>query len=157
MVTSLLNVVVSMSSSVPRILRKAKILNSGWNYNYSINDRKKIEEKYQKGNKKGHLSYPLSSILRMENEFVVTIKFHGTVYHVPLRFSVAPFFRRKMHHNSKKKKKVRYFWSMRFVLLFASLLNLLAVRQHTRSCIQYRPTEEKSCIPCKLHKVCHIE
>lgn len=57
----------------------------------------------------------------------------------------------------KKKKKVRYFWSMRFVLLFASLLNLLAVRQHTRSCIQYRPTEEKSCIPCKLHKVCHIE
>lgn len=42
-----------------------------------------------------------------------------------------------------KKKKVRYFWSMRFVLLFASLLNLLAVRQHTRSCIQYRPTEEK--------------
>lgn len=35
---------------------------------------KKIEEKYQKGNKKGHLSYPLSSILRMENEFVVTIK-----------------------------------------------------------------------------------
>lgn len=39
----------------------------------------------------------------MENEFVVTIKFHGTVYHVPLRFSVAPFFRRKMHHNSKKK------------------------------------------------------
>lgn len=150
MVTSLLNVVVSMSSSVPRILRKAKILNSGWNYNYSINDRKKIEEKYQKGNKKGHLSYPLSSILRME------IIFHGTVYYVPLRFSVAPFFRRKMHHNSKK-KKVRYFWSMRFVLLFAPLLNLLAVHQHTRSCIQYRPTEEKSCIPCKLHKVCHIE
>lgn len=64
---------------------------------------KKIEEKYQKGNKKGHLSYPLSSILRMENKFVVTIIFHGTVYHVPFRFSVAPFFRRKMHHNSKKK------------------------------------------------------
>lgn len=41
----------------------------------------------------------------MENEFVVTIIFHGTVYHVPFRFSVAPFFRRKMHHNSKKKKK----------------------------------------------------
>lgn len=46
LVILLLNVVVLMLSLVLRILRKVKIFNSGWNYNYLINDRKKIEEKY---------------------------------------------------------------------------------------------------------------
>lgn len=64
---------------------------------------KKLKKNIKREIKKGYLLYLFSSILCMENEFVVIIIFYGIVYYVLFRFSVVFFFRRKMYYNFKKK------------------------------------------------------